>query len=208
MNNLNKITKILGATFVLVSSTNALAAETATATATVTVLNAFTFTADTTLDFGTLRATSAAVASGAGDNIATLVMSANPAAPAAIGTTVNAAAITVLTAGTPANFSVSGVAPFAALTITLPIVESVMTGAALPGTSSNFTVNTFTAFITSGGNTGTAYATAGDLQATNAGAVTFSVGATLSTDDAGAAITQQYQDSLAYTGTFDVIVDY
>ena len=57
MSNLNKITKILGATFVLAASTSALAAETRSATATVEVLNAFTMTVDTALDFGIVRAT-------------------------------------------------------------------------------------------------------------------------------------------------------
>lgn len=205
MSNLNKITKVLGASFVLAASTNALAAETATATATVSVLNAFTLTADTALDFGTIRAT--ADDAGDGTNIATLVMSADPGAAAASGTTNNAAEITVLTAGSPAEFSVSGVAAFSNLTVTLPVVESSLVASGLPGTAADFTINTFTAFITSGGNSGSAYS-ASNLQADNTGAVTFNVGATLSTDDAGSAVTQNYQDSVAYTGTFDVEVDY
>jgi hypothetical protein len=204
MNNLNKITKILGVTFVLASS-SVIAEETATGTSTVEVLNAFSFVADTTLDFGTIRA---AADSTAAADVATLVMSPDPLAVAATGTSVNLAEITVLTAGTPAEFTVSGVSNFANLTITLPVVETVMTASGLPGTAANFSINTFTAYITSGGNINTAYASAGDLQADNTGTATFNVGATLSTDDGAAAITQAYQDGIAYEGTFDVIVDY
>ena len=99
-------------------------------------------------------------------------------------------------------------AGFANLTITLPATETVLVGAALPGTAANFTINTYTAWITSGGNDDSAYVNAGDLQADSNGDVTFNIGATLSTDDAAAAITQNYQDGLAYEGDFDVIVDY
>jgi hypothetical protein len=204
MNNLNKITKILAATFVLATSTIAMADQVATGTATVEVLNTFAFSATSSLDFGVIRATADSTAAG---DVATLLMSGDPAATATPGTTVNLAAITVLTEGSPAEFTVSGVANFANLTIVVPVTATVMTASGLPGTAANFSVNSFTAWITSGGNTGL-YSGTNKLLADNGGAATFNVGATLTTDDAAAAITQGYEDGIAYSGTFDVTIEY
>ncbi|MEY8213580.1 MAG: hypothetical protein RPR97_03745, partial [Colwellia sp.] len=56
MNNLNKITKILGATFVLVVSTQTYAAKSVISSADVTVQNIFNVVEVTPLTFGTVRA--------------------------------------------------------------------------------------------------------------------------------------------------------
>jgi hypothetical protein len=202
MFNPNKITKILGATFVLVSSNSVLAETVNDATATVTVQNAFTLTEAVALDFGTIRATADDTAAA---DVATLILS-----PAGVttGSTVNIAAIAPLSGGAAASFTVAGAAPFTDLTITFPGDGlTILTGASLPASAANFTIGTWSALVSGGLNDGDTITTAGTMQTDSTGAVAMAVGATLTTDDAAASITQNYQDA-AYTATYTVIVDY
>ncbi|MCZ2720692.1 DUF4402 domain-containing protein [Marinomonas sp. 15G1-11] len=174
-------------------------AETVNTTATVTVQNAFNLVEATPFTVGTIRAT----ADPAGTETATVVIPADGSAPTA-ATSGAPAAVSVLTAGTPATYTVDSAAGFTSLTLTLPAAPINLTAAAAPPGTPKFTLGTFTGYITSGPNNGTAYAAA-NLQTDATGAVSFSVGATLTTD--AAASTSPYIDG-DYTGTFPVIVIY
>ncbi|TKB54951.1 DUF4402 domain-containing protein [Ferrimonas aestuarii] len=179
-------------------------AETVSATATVTVRNAFTLTEDSALNFGEIRATPDPTAGTTPANVATIALNSNGSwgAPSLGGV----ANIQVLSGGAPATFTVSGVAPFSNLTLTLPTTPvNLTTGSAPPG-ASKLIVNAFEATITSGANSGTRYASAGDLQADVSGEVTFAVGATLSTDNVDN-VGASYMDT-AYSGTYTVEVTY
>jgi hypothetical protein len=206
MFNPNKITKILGATFVLVSSNSVLAETIPAATATVTVQNAFTFLNPTPLDFGTIRAT--ADTSGT-NNFATLTLTPTATTATVASSAVNGgAAVSSLVDGTQASFTVSGAAPFTDLEVTFPADgATTLKGASLPASAANFTIGAWQAFVVGGLNDTDTITTAGTMQTDAAGAVAMNVGATLTTDANGTSITQNYQDA-AYTGTYIVIVDY
>ncbi len=174
-------------------------AETVNTTATVTVQNAFNLLEATPFDLGTIRAT----ADPAGTETATVLVPADGSSPTA-ATSGAPAAVSILTAGSPATYTIDSAAGFTSLTLTLPGAPiAVAAGAAPPGTPA-FTLGTFTGYITSGPNSGTAYA-ASNLQTDATGAVSFAVGATLTTD--ATVTTAPYIDG-AYTGTFPVIVVY
>jgi len=203
MNNLNKITKILGVTFVLVASSNAMAA-TAPSTVTATVQNAFLLGEDTALDFGTVRATADPVGVA---NIATLVLAAD-------GTTSTAAVgnsnMTQLLPGSVGAFTVTQAAPFTNLTITFP-ADFTLTATGAPPTSPIFDVLNadWTAIVRGGANDGAVYADAGpgtgNLQTDNLGSVSFDVGTSLKTDTA--VTTTTYIDA-PYVGSYTMTVDY
>jgi hypothetical protein len=202
MFNPNKITKILGATFILVSSNSVFAETVSDASATVTVQNAFTLLEAIPLNFGIIRATADDTAAG---DVATLTLST---AGVTAGSTVNLAAIAPLSGGTPGSFTVTGAAPFTDLEVTFPSNDAtVLVGGALPASAANFTIGLWSALVVGGLNDGDTITTAGTMQTDSAGAVAMTVGATLSTDAAAASITQNYQD-VAYTSLYTVIVDY
>ena len=199
MKNLNKITKILGVTFVLAASGVASAA-TVSSTATATVQNAFTITEDTELSFGTIRATAEPL----GTNVATLVLAADGSVTTpAPG--VNSA-LTQLLPGSVGQFSISNAAAYTNLTITDPSDFELTNGTA-PGTSPTFDVTTFTYIIRGGANDGAAYTgtTTGALQTDATGAVSFDMGATLSTDSDTSSTSYIDAD---YTGTYNMLVSY
>ncbi|MFT2109965.1 DUF4402 domain-containing protein [Marinomonas sp. 2405UD68-3] len=200
---LNKQKSIVIGSILLAGASSIAVAETVNTTATVTVQNAFNLTEVTPLNLGTLRAT----ADPAGTETATVVIPADGSAPTA-ATSGPPAALSVLTAGTPATYTVDSAAGFTSLTLTLPGPTTTITvaaAAAPPGTPA-FTLGTFTGYITSGPNSGTAYTTATpNLQTDATGTVSFSVGATLTTD--ATTTTSPYIDG-DYTGTFPVIVVY
>ena len=199
MFNPNKITKILGATFILVSSNSALAA-TASGTATVTVQNTFTLTQTTALSFGTIRA----VAQSDGANVSTLVVLPDGTSTV---TDDGSAEITSISPATPGAFAVSGAAPFVDLQIVFPATFE-LAFASAPPTSPRFQIpNTgWSAEIIGGANDGLAYNTGTpNLTTDNTGAVAFTVGATLTTDNA--TTSGSYLDE-TYTGTYTMTVNY
>lgn len=169
------------------------AAEPASFQAGVTVQNAFTFTKDSDLDFGTIRAKSD------GTEVATLVLPADPNANSSTPAATDAE-IAILVQGTPASFSVSGVSPFATLTITDPTATDITPDAAPSGTP-GFTLDDPTYYVLTGA-TPNATAT-GSMQADVNGEITFNLGATLST----AASANDYIDG-TYSGTFTVELAY
>jgi hypothetical protein len=207
----NKITKILGATFVLVSSNSVLAQESQSTTATVTVLNAFDFLKVNDLDMGTVRAS---------NNIATNFATFDLLAD---GTTAssedNGAVIQLLgTAGTPASFTIAGVTSFAQMSVQFPEVVTTLLPASSAPTAANFIIPAGLANVaamTTGGFTvavgGTLVTTNADtttniatITADGAGAAAFTVGARIQTvPDANRTYTDE-----AYTGSFTIEVDY
>lgn len=213
MKKRNQITQAAVLAVATMSSVGALA-ETQTVTATVTVDNSIDFTVTGTMDFGTLRAVGY---SGAGD-CAFVTLAANPAttaltataganATAACANTANAAVQAI--GGTLARpvFAIAGVPAFSTLDITVPgLVE--LTAPLAPG-SASFFLDDFTAYKISGGGTPgaiTIAANAGVIQVNGSGAATFSVGATLYTDDTFTG--QNYENNIAYTGDIEVEVNY
>jgi hypothetical protein len=200
MFNPNKITKILGATFVLVSSNSLLAETVSTATVSATVQNAFSLVETTALDFGTVRASAEA----GGTNVGTLVL--NPNGSTTVTSSANAA-ITSLGTPVPGVFTVSGAAPFTDLFVTFPGDFSLTTAGA-PPTSPTFDIPTgsWTGLITGGANDGATLAsTTNIMQTTSTGGVVLTVGATLTTD--ADASSSPYIDA-AYTGTYTMTVNY
>jgi len=187
----------LGISFTLISSTAF--AETQTFQAGVTVQNAFVLNKTADLDFGIIRAT----ADLGGTDTATLVLSANPAtSPSTATTNAAAAEIAVLTTGTPAAFSVSGVSPFATLTITDPIETDISPDAAPAGTA-GFTLSAPTYYVLTGATPNSAATTT--IQVDSTGEATFNVGATLTTS--AIVTTADYIDG-TYSGTFTLQLDY
>jgi len=170
--------------------------------ATVKVQNTVVLTKGNDLDFGIIRA----VADPAGTNQATLVIDPDPdASPVSSRTDNSPAIISIIGQGSPASFTVSDVVPNARLTITDPtatVLDSDGQGLNEP----NFTVGSWTYFITSGPNANTPY-TAGNpnLTADADGSVEFNIGATLST--AGIVSSEAYRDT-DYTGNFQIEVAY
>jgi hypothetical protein len=211
----NKITKILGATFVLVSSNSVLAQETESTNATVTVLNAFAFDNVDDLDIGTVRAANNNSSDG---NFATFDLLAD-------GTTAssgenNGAIIQLIgTPGTPASFTIAGVTAFAQMAVTFPSTATTLFPASAAPTSANFLIPAGlanSADMESGGFTvavrdaliPTADADAATgiakITADGAGAAAFTVGARIQTVPSAS---RNYTDE-AYTGTFTISVDY
>ncbi|MBU3003034.1 hypothetical protein [Paraglaciecola arctica] len=200
MFNPNKITKILGATFILVSSNAALAA-TAPGTVTVTVQNTFNLTETTALDFGTIRAVGDASNAA---NFASLVLAPDGGVTTA---QVGASAITSLSTPTAAVFTVDSAAPFTDLTVTFP-PDFTLTTTGVPSGAAVFQIAQadWLGTIVGGADDGTTIATAGVMETDNLGGVVLNVGTTLTTDK-GAAFTSGYVDQ-AYTGTYTMTVAY
>lgn len=197
MKKVHVFTKIVVGSAIALGATTLLA-ETVNTTASVTVQNAFNLTQVNPLSIGTIRA----VADPAGTNQSTILIPADGSAPST--TTAANTSAAILVAGSPATYTVDGAAPFSSLTLTLPAGPVNVTASAAPPGTPKFTLGTFAGYITSGPNSGTAYAAA-NLQTNATGEVSFSVGATLSTDSA--VTTLPYIDG-AYSGTFPVIVVY
>lgn len=165
--------------------------------ASVTVKNVFTFENTEPLSFGTIRASGDT----GGVETATLIISANPnTAPRAASTDVAKAEIAILEPGSPAKFTVDGVAPYASLTITDPTETDVLPQSLPPGTPS-FKLSAFTYYVTSGTTPAAATTT---LQADAEGKIAFNVGATLTTESADKG---NYLDG-EYEGTFNVELSY
>lgn len=197
----NKILLAVTSASLLTVSAASQAQETVTSQATVTVQNAFVLTEVTPLSFGTIRA--AAQADGA--NVASITVNAD-GTPSANDSD-NNAAITIISPGARGEYSVSGTAPFSGLTITFEAADVALTNATAPPGTPDFEIllGGWEAVIIGGGNDGTAYANAGDLQTDVNGDVGFYVGGELATDSD--ASTSPYIDG-AYVGNYVVEVSY
>ncbi|MDN3400920.1 MULTISPECIES: hypothetical protein [unclassified Pseudoalteromonas] len=198
---MNKIfTKAALAASISLFAFNATALESADVQASVTVQNAFTFTNDAGLNFGTIRAT----ADPAGTTTATIVMPANPSADP-VATDGTNASIAELVRGERALFSVSGVAPFGTLTLDSSGITGEVNAVTAPPGTPKFTIGTPTFWLLTGGAGTGAAITGGTLQVDATGAATFNMGATLTTD--AAVTTSAYIDG-EYRGTFALTLDY
>tara|TARA_R110002167_G_scaffold333039_2_gene540054 strand:- start:946 stop:1566 length:621 start_codon:yes stop_codon:yes gene_type:complete len=206
MFNPNKITKILGATFILVSSNAALAA-TAPGTVSVTVQNTFNLTETQVLDFGTIRAkndnTNVA-------NFASLIITPNGTATPAISSASvgTVATITSLSTPTMAIFTVDSAAPFTDLEVTFP-PNFTLTTTGVPANAAVFNIlnASWKGYVVGGTDDGTTIVDGETMQTDAAGAVVLQVGTSLDTDILGATTTSGYVDQ-AYTGTYTMTVDY
>ncbi len=170
--------------------------------ATVKVQNTVVLTKDSDLDFGTIRA----VADETGAVQSTLTINPEPtASPISTKNDVSPAIISIIAQGSPASFTVSDVVPNARLTITDPTASELNSdGQGL--NEPNFTVGSWTYFITSGPNINNYYSsTTPNLTADGDGTVSFNIGATLST--ASSASSEAYRDT-DYTGNFQLEVAY
>jgi hypothetical protein len=116
MSNRNKISLAIAVSAVLLTSTSVVNAEIASDSATVTVQNAFTLTSTTPINFGTLRVSQSEIQATT-PTFTTLNVDGSQNATDGVSTA--AATITVITAGSPGRFDVSGAAPFSTMTITL-----------------------------------------------------------------------------------------
>jgi hypothetical protein len=200
----------------LLMGANAALAETLTVPATVTVDNAIDFQFTGELDFGTVRAT-AATSAGHCAIIAVVAGAAAPAvsAVAGVGADDLAACVSVGTTAALQSvggtlerpiFTLAGLAGFSSLTLTLPAAGVFLSGTGLPPGSSRFLLGNFTAHQLTGGSTG---AITTSITANGTGAASFNVGAQLATDPALATgLGVGYQNNIAYTGSFDVTVNY
>lgn len=211
MYQLNNITKILGATVLLVGSSAALA-ETVTVPATVTVDNTIDFALVGTMDFGIVRATVDPTST----ECVGLTLPADPTAAttAVLGT----AAATACTAGAgdaviqsvggtlarPA-FTVGGLPAFTSLVLTVPSGTSDLTLAIPPAGAPVLQLIDFTAHDTGADSAVALTSGVGAVVADAAGDIAFSVGATLITDPGTPTLTYQ---NVAYTGSYDVTVAY
>ena len=198
MIKMNKIATGLAASVLLVSV--AQAQETVNSQATATVQNAFTLEETTAITFGTLRATA-----GATGDAATLVISANPTVAAVSTPGGTVASLDILEEGAPGEYAVSGVSPFSSLTIDMPSdTDVVLVGASLPAGSPTLIASAWNAYVLTGPNENTVYASS-NLRADAGGVVTFSVGATLTTEIVTAAAA--YLDA-EYSASYDITVSY
>ena len=218
MFNPNKITKILGATLVLVGAPSVMA-ETVSVPTTVTVDNTIDFAFTGTLDFGIIRATENAAAA----NCAGIVV--NPQTGATSSTLAGDAATACPNAGTAViqsvggtitrpTFTVAGLSPFTVLNLQLPNTTVANGGAAVdmdlspkPAGAPSLRLHDFTVWRTSGASpAAVALANgAGTIAASSTGDIAFTIGATITTDSR---LTSLDYQNVPYTANFDVTVTY
>jgi hypothetical protein len=226
MHNLNKITKILGATLVLVAS-NAAMAEDVTVDVKASVDNTILFSVAGELNFGVLRATASATLNECGilivpadvnDPISlTPSLIAGSEANGLCGAGLNNAVIQNVNGGiTRPVFTISGLADFTPLQVTVPARDATagaqviaMTQGGNPSGSSvinvvDFTIETTTASTPGAVIIDTTEGT-GTLTADGNGDIVFTMGATLVTDTKASSLAYVNQP---YETDFEVTVNY
>ena len=213
------------------SSSVTLAQETVNSTATVTVQNAFNLDEVSTIDFGTLKVTQGAAQTlTAGSATLTYVTIPGDGSPVTTqqGTTAGGAAATdgqtsSIVDGTPGEYSITGAAPFTALTISTGTGEDqALTAAATDrltgmneatlttpggGTDEFFTIYAASTdvYVVGGANDGDQYDVATPNLITDAtGSVGFTVGGILAYNGAATAAPRDG----VYTGTYTLTVSY
>lgn len=204
----NQLYIALVATSLSLGASQAFAQEQVSSTATVTVSNAFTLQEVAAIDFGTVRLQYAHDGTNDFTVAASMTINAN-GTPAtfvvgvdAVGT--SEASFTEILPGAPAEYSITGAAPFTRLNVTATPTAT-LTNPASPGATLALTVAAANFEIVGGTNPGSAYtAISGtNLITDGTGAVGFKMGGTISTllDN------REYGDG-AYSGTYTVQVDY
>ena len=190
-------------------ASQAFAQESVSSTATVNVSNAFTLAEISPINFGTVRlsythdgtndfTTSAAMTINADASPATFVAGVDSVA------SVSVASFTEILPGSPAEYSITGAAPFTAVNVT-SLPTATLTNPASPGATLALTVTTTNFEIVGGTNPGDAYVQAGpaNMITDGTGAVGFVMGGTITT----LATDVTYGDG-AYTGTYSVVLNY
>lgn len=193
------------------------AQETANSTATVTIQNSFTLAESQALNFGTLTV------QGETDTDATLdgtvqaqvTVFANGSTPTSgsTGTTDtdagdSDASATIITAGQPAIFDISGAASFTTLTISVPADNSVtLSAASAPPTNGTFTITGADLYDNANGTDITVASDAGTITTDATGTAQFAFGAILNTQDATGQNSTSYIDA-SYTGSYAITVSY
>jgi hypothetical protein len=199
----NQLYVSLLATPLFLGAASVVAQETTTTSASVVVQNAFDLTEVAALDFGTVRATvdSDPTDDTTDTSIASFTLGADgtTSAVTVAGGSTTVASMTVIAGGTPAEFGIANASPFTNIDISAVTGFDITNTAAAPGTAV-FGVGTVTFRETGAVADGTSVTTDG------AGVAGFTLGATLSTDDAATAQTN-YADG-TYTGTFVMEVSY
>lgn len=220
MHNLNKITKILGASLVLAAS-NAAMAEDVNVPVNAVIDNTIDFTVLGTLDFGTLRATPSTVVNecavlvlpaDSADPISSALVAVSEANDLCAGGLVNAVVQNVGGVIVRPEFTVTGLAQFTTLNLFVPARgagdDIYLSQGGDPAAASVLEVVDFTIQQTNAtpGPIAITKATgAGLITADATGDITFTLGATLVTD--GRASSLDYVNQ-PYTGAFDVEVTY
>lgn len=214
MHKLNNITKILGATVLLVGSSLA-TAETLTVPTTVAVDNTIDFSLTGTLDFGIIRATPGQTVS----ECVALVVPANPAT-AVSNSILGTETAALCSAGAAADgviqnvggtitrpeFTVAGLAAFTTLTVTVPVTSDAiaLTLNPAPAGASILNLRDFGVYQSSGTAGDIALTTgSGTITANATGDIVFNVGATMATD---VVATSPAYENTTYSGEFDVEV--
>lgn len=178
-------------------------------TPSVTVKNAITLTLDSELSFGTIRANY-----NNGSTVATLNLSANPATATVVAQGNSGSTINEIVKGAPAQLSIADAGPFSSIFIQMPATDISLTAAVGGGAPAEFSIpaDTWKLRKTSGTAADLTFTAANDqatIQVDGAGAATFTVGATLSTDPAVTGGKDNYVlDETTYEGTFAVTVSY
>ncbi|MCF2856509.1 DUF4402 domain-containing protein [Pseudoalteromonas sp. SMS1] len=195
-NNFRKISFVSTLALIACASN---AGEQRTFEAKVTVKNAFELEKQSDLLFGTIRAK----ADTTGTDTATLIIPADTGKSASVTSTdITKAEISILEAGAPAQFKISGVVPFATLTITDPVETNIVLSGGNPN-AAGFTMDTFTYYIETGALS-QQDVTGNQIQVDDKGEALFNIGATLKTTTGG---TANYLDG-SYSGTFTIEVSY
>ena len=204
----NQLYIALVATSLSLGASQVIAQEQVNSTATVTVSNAFTLEEVAPIDFGTVRL-SYDRQSGDFDTGAIMTINAD-GSPADFTEADNStatdgeASFTQIVPGSPAEYSITGAAPFTAIrVITAPVAD--LENPASPTGILKFTVATTNYEIVGGTNPGDAYVqgTGTNMITDATGAVGFIMGGTITTLIGDVA----YGDG-AYTGTYTVEVNY
>ncbi len=199
----------LVATSLSLVASQSLAQESVSSTATITVSNAFTLQEVAPIDFGTVRL-SYDRQSGDFDAGADMTIFANgsPAVFTAADFTTatdGSASFTEILPGSPAEYSITAAAPFTAVRITND-PEAILTNPASPGAQLLLSVADDNFEIVGGTNPGDVYdkSVATSNMVTDAtGSVGFLMGGTITT-----LVTDVTYGDGAYSGTYNVIVDY
>jgi hypothetical protein len=205
----NQFKIALVATSLSFGASQALAQENVSSTATVTVSNAFTLQEVAPIDFGTVRL-SYDYQSGDADTGAIMTINAD-GSPVVLTAadfstaTDGSASFTEILPGSPAEYPITGAAPFTAVGVTT-LPTATLANPASPGAQLLLTVTATNFEIVGGTNPGDAYDQSGvssNMITDATGAVGFLMGGTVTT-----LITDVTYGDGAYTGTYSVQVDY
>jgi len=179
-------------------------AESTPGTASITVTNAFSLVETTPISFGEIQIANDTDAGTGGVVTVTIPGNANPMTLQNAATEAEANG-NILAQGTAGRFDITGAAPFTDLTITFPAAFELTNSAAPPSTPAfSVLLAPATTFIVGGANDGVLYDAGGNLATDGTGAVGFSLGGVLTTDDTATAV---YADGI-YSGTYTMVVNY